>query len=161
MALRLFLEAGTLLIKMWAPEHFRGGRLSHPHRSCRGTSERDDGARAPATICFSLDGRVYTQTACTAVAGCMEILQLRHSLISDCRFEIQRDVHVAATPLSSEMWLSQSSPCLSRPSPEWQRWGCILLPYMDSLGTALSTLSEGTPWSLEESTGFGVPRTWI
>ena len=32
MALRFFLEAGTLLIKMWAPEHFHGGRLSYVPR---------------------------------------------------------------------------------------------------------------------------------
>lgn len=51
----LLLEAGRLLIKMWAPEHFHGGEgWAGPQRSCL----CDDRAKATATICFSLDGRV-------------------------------------------------------------------------------------------------------
>lgn len=87
-----FLEAGTLLIKMWAPEHFRGGGLGCVPRGAVGSRRVDDGAMVTATMCFSLDGRVYPQTESTAVTGRMEILQLRQSLIRDYTFKIQRDL---------------------------------------------------------------------
>jgi hypothetical protein len=71
-------------------------------RNCSGASQWDAEAKATATIYFSLDGRVCPQTEHTAVTGCMEILQLRQSLIRDYIFKIQRKLQVAATLVSSE-----------------------------------------------------------
>lgn len=101
MPLLFFLEAGTLLIKMWAPERFHRGRLSFIPRGTA-VEPQDDGAKATATICFSLDGRVYPQTERSAVMGRMEILQLRQSLIRDYIFKIQRKLRVAAALVGSE-----------------------------------------------------------
>lgn len=80
------------LIKMWAPEHFRGGRLSYVPR---GTAmEQANGMMGPRQLpqfaSRLMDVFIPRQSARSH--GRMEIFQLRPSLIRDGSFKIQRDL---------------------------------------------------------------------